>query len=179
MERRRNRKWLWWGLGLLVLVAIVGCVVFVVNRNSNNNTQQNDSEVTEKIERQDGEETESTELADAAVAEEKKVKQYEGDDPNEAEELSGVITYAGVAGDKLMIRTSIDQYLTEGSCELTLERGGASIYSSIANIVGDVSTAVCDGFDVATAELGEGEIQINIKLSAEGKSGMIRGKVDI
>ena len=75
-----------------------------------------------------------------------------------------------------MVRTSIDQYLTGGSCELTLERDGDTIYNSIANIMGDVSTAVCDGFDVAVAELGGGEIQINIKLSAEGKSGMIRGK---
>ena len=78
-----------------------------------------------------------------------------------------------------MIRTSIDQYLTEGSCNLTLVRGSDIIYGDTTNIVGDVSTASCEGFDVPVAVLGEGNIKILIVLNADGRVGSISGEVNI
>ena len=109
-----------------------------------------------------------------------KVVQYDGDDPNTAEELSGVVTYAGVTDGKLMIRVNIDQYLESGTCDLTLTRGGDSIYSSIASIIGGPSTATCEGFDVPVAGLGGGQVDINISIkSADGRQGSIRGEASI
>lgn len=110
---------------------------------------------------------------------EKKVVQYEGEDPNKAEELSGAITYAGVNGENLMVRANVDQYLTQGECELTLLRGGDTIYSSIADIISSVATSTCDGFDVPVAELGGGDIEIIINLSADERVGTLRGKASI
>ena len=78
-----------------------------------------------------------------------------------------------------MIRVNIDQYVGSGSCELTLVRGGATIYNSIASIIGGASTATCEGFDVPVAGLGGGTVEININLSADGRSGTIRGEVGI
>ena len=108
-----------------------------------------------------------------------KVKQYEGDNPNEAEVLSGVVTFAGVNNERLVIRTSIDQYLTSGLCELTLERNGVAIYNGIVNIGGNATTSACDGFDIDLAGLEEGEVQITIDLSANERVGTIRGRVDL
>jgi len=178
-RRRNNKKWLWWGGGV-VLVALIVAIGVVIWQNSNSENKENDTEVVE-VEKQETTEVETVETGELASTgvEKEKVVQYEGNDPNEAEELTGVVTYAGVAGNTLMIRVSIDQYLTEGTCELTLSRGGATMYSSIASIIGDVSAATCEGFDVPAGELGGGDVQININLSAGERKGVIRGEASI
>ena len=113
------------------------------------------------------------------VVEKERTIQYEGDDPNASESLTGAITYAGVSGDELMIRTNIDQYLTVGECELVLENGGTVIYSDNVEIMSSVATSACDGFSVPASELGAGEINITIKISANERKGTLRGKVNI
>lgn len=182
-RRRNNRKRLWWGGGV-VLVAIVVIIGVVIWQNSQNNNQNNQNEASEveKIEQKDELEVNNPandENKDKETVNKPKVVQYEGGDPNIAEELSGVVTYAGVNSGVLMVRTNIDQYLTEGICELTLTRGGTIIYSDTTNIVGDVSTATCEGFDIPVSGLGEGNLEINIKLTSGGKTGTLRGEVSI
>ncbi len=181
VRRRRNRKWLWivWGV---ILVSLVLAVFVAVSKKNESREKKNEAQSSEAVnEEQTAIEGETVvdESSDIGQAEKQKVRQYEGEDPNVAEELSGVVTYAGVNDGTLMIRTSIDQYLASGSCELTLVRGGDTIYNSIADIVGDASTAVCQGFDVPTAGLGGGKVQIIINLSADGKVGTIRGEAEI
>ena len=183
MQRRRNyRKLWWWGVGVILVILIaVGIILGLNNRGENQNTK-NDENETEKVEQEERvkrDEKSDNEKKDEEVAKQQQVTQYEGEDPNMAEELSGVVTYAESDGVNLVIRTSIDQYLTEGVCELTLMQGGDMIYSDVTNIVGDVSTARCEGFDVPVVELGEGNIEINIKLSAGERSGSIRGEASI
>ena len=182
-KRTRNKKWLWWGIGVVLVVAavVIGVVIWQNNNGSSekkDEVQGDNSSAVEKQETTEGKQV-TEHSSDEEQAEKQKVKQYEGGDPNQAEELSGVVTYAGVNGGNLTIRVSIDQYLTEGTCELTLTRGGATIYNSIASIIGDVSAATCEGFDVPVAELGGGEIGININLKAGERRGTIRGEVGI
>ena len=188
MKRKNNRKWLWIGGGvaLLVIVAVVIGVVVAQNngaKNDNSSAGDENSEVKQldsKTE-SDSKKDDSGDEKDFAEAEveKKKVTQYEGEDPNKSEELTGVVTYTGVTDGVLMVRMSIDQYLTEGTCELILTRNGAIIYSDKADIVGDVSTAMCKGFDVPVADLGGGSVEVTINLSAGGRVGTIRGEADI
>ena len=178
-QRRRNyRKYIWWGAGLVLILLVVGIVIGVNSSNGADNPGDSSEMVEQKDESNQDEKIEQ-EKKDEEVANQQKVKQYEGEDPNQAEELSGVVTYAGVNDDVLMIRTSIDQYLTEGSCNLTLVRGSDIIYGDTTNIVGDVSTASCEGFDVPVAVLGGGNIKILIVLNADGRVGSISGEVNI
>lgn len=184
IQRRRNyKKWLWWGGGtlLVVLVVAIGVVIWRVNNSEEKVHEVAESEVAERGKREVSRETGSamSSTSDEEQAAKQKIVQYEGEDPNVAEELSGTVTYAAVAEDRLVIRVTIDQYLTEGSCDLTLSRGGSNIYSDTANIIGDVSTATCEGFDVSVGELGGGDIEININLNAGDRSGVIRGEVGI
>ncbi len=180
-KRKNNKKWLWWGAGILVLIAIGvgGWLIW-----QNNNGEKNNETETSKTEEQNTENTESTENTGTAevaseAVEKKKIIQYDGEDPNEANELSGAVTFAGVNGEKLMIRVNIDQYLTEGKCELTLKKDGANMYNSIANIIGNASTSTCEGFDVPTSELGGGTVEININISAGERSGVIHGEANV
>ena len=169
-KRNKSRKWLYWMVMILLFVGAAAVCYFVWDAyfRVKDDVGDNGSNKNEMV----------AEVKDEAD-EKEKIVQYEGDDPNEAEELTGAVTYAGVSGDVLMIRTNIDQYLSDGKCELTLTRGGATIYNSIANIISSVATSTCDGFDVPVAELGGGEVDININLSADGRVGSLRGKADV
>ena len=168
----------------MILLVVAGVVVFLVWDNYFNDKKEN---------KQEGQEVEQVEKKESATkaengddgkdeaekaVEQKKVPQYDGDDPNTAEELSGVVTYAGVSGGALMVRVNIDQYLDNGKCELNLIQSGNVVHSSAVEIVGGASTASCAGFDVPVAGLS-GNYEIVVKLEAGGKRGTIRGEVSV
>ena len=177
-RRKRNKKWISW-LIILVLLIGAGVVCYMVwDSYFRDKTEPETSETSDNTESEEQKNDPEAELT-SEEPEKKKVEQYDGDDPNNAQDLSGVVTYAGVNNGVLMIRINIDQYLDSGKCELTLTRGGATIYSSIASIIGSASTSTCEGFDVAMGELGGGNVEINIKLESSGRMGSIRGEVNI
>ena len=177
-RRKRSKKWISW-LIILVLLIAAGVVCYLVwdsyFRDKPEPEASETSGIVESEEQKNNVDGEFT----GEGPEKKKVEQYDGDDPNLATDLSGVVTYAGVNNGVLMIRVNIDQYLDSGKCELTLTRGGATIHNSIASIIGSASTSTCEGFDVAVGELGGGNVEINIKLEANGRTGSIRGEANI
>ena len=176
-KRKRNKKWIYW-LVVLVLFVLAGTVVYYVwDSYFRDKSEQSSEQRTEQVEEKKTEEIDEKE--DGNVVEKKKVEQYDGEDPNMADDLSGVVTYAGVSGDKLMVRLNIDQYLDSGSCELVLEKDSSVVYNSVANVISNVSTATCEGFDVPISEIGTGHYVINVNVSAGEKSGIIRGEADI
>lgn len=187
-RKNRNKKW-FYIVGGIVAIAVAGGVGFAIWQNSQPKNDSQEAKVEEqKEEKEQPEKTTTTKTeeqnngekdeAEKAV-EEKKVVQYDGEDPNVAEELSGVVTYAGVVDGKLMIRVNIDQYLGAGRCDLVLMRDGKELYREGANIVGGPSTATCEGFDISTAGLGSGNVKIEIRLNSGGKTGTIRGEANI
>lgn len=185
-RRRRSKKWIWWTLFLILLV-IAGVVCYLVWDNYFNDKKGDSDigfvEVTEPEELNENNieiiENVVDDSEDGERNDEKKVAQYEGEDPNKAEGLSGAVTYAGVFSEKLMIRVNIDQYLQSGNCQLILKKDGVDIYGDVANITGSASTATCEGFDVPVSGLSAGNYSIEIILKSDEKSGVIRGEVDI
>lgn len=186
-RRKRNKKWLKWVI-FLVLVIIAAVISYFVwdgyfrNKGESNPTPiQNDSEV--KVAKKETGTDDEKKQPVREASEKEKVVQYEGSDPNErAEEtgvLSGAVTYAGVSGGRLMVRVNIDQYLGSGTCILTLRQGGANVYSETAPIVDAASTATCEGFDVTTSGLSNGETEIIVYVSSGEKSGEIHGGVTL
>lgn len=185
-RRKRSKRWVSW-LFFIVLLIVAGCVIYFVwdsyfndeeDDSLNNNATDTEVIIDDSEKTVDVESSETDGLVEEGT-EKEKVPQYDGSDPNSAEELSGAITYAGVQDGVLMIRMNIDQYLNSGECELTLKKAGATIYSSIAKIIGSASTSTCEGFDVPIGGLGGGKIEININLKADSKKGTIRGEVDV
>lgn len=184
MARKKNRKWLRiCGVVVLIIVVIVGVVIWQQKTNETTKDNLESKEIFEKNDQDENAESEDSQAGDENFAEEevkkKQVVQYEGGDPNSTGELTGTITYADVSNGKLVIRVSIDQYLTNGDCKLTLSKNGATVYSDTANVISDVSTATCEGFDVSVGGLGGGKIEININVSSDGKTGVIRGETNI
>lgn len=189
MTRRRskNRKWIIGGVVFVVLVAIGIGVVLVWNGGQKDSEDssvsvagtEKETEKTVKSTDDTADNGKSEDEMEEEMMRDKNVVQYEGDNPNKADSLFGVITYAGVNDGKLVIRVNIDQYLSGGKCELSLVRNSSSIYNDTADIVASASTATCEGFDVPVSGIGGGSVEINVKLSADGRNGLIRGEANI
>lgn len=182
-RRRKSRKWISW-LVFLMLLIMAGVVCYFVWDNyfkeKDGTKQEGDSsvvteeneDVEQKVEKRD-------DVGEGEVMEEeKKVVQYDGTDPNKNNDLTGVITYAGASGNNLMIRVNIDQYLSDGSCSLSLLSNGGVVYGDTAKIVASASTATCEGFDIPVSEVGSGNYEIVINLSSYDKTGAIKGEVN-
>lgn len=175
-------------ISLTVFVALATAVAttfYLVQKSKTEAPKTPDtSEKTEKSEKSEkSEESEETATAPETPAETetpieanpKPTTQSEGADPNLSATLTGVLTRADVANGNLVLRVNIDQYLTSGTCELTL-KNGANIYSETANISDSASTSTCEGFDIPISKLVSGSWDITIKLNSGDKTGEISGK---
>ena len=177
-RRRRNKKWLK-AILFLILIIVAGVVCFLVwDSYFKDDNSEVESEVIEQpIVEQGKTEAESEVEESVEVVEKEEVLQYDGADPNESVDLTGVITYTNVANGVLTIRVNIDQYISSGSCELILVRGGAEIYSETVQMIDSASTSTCKGFDISMDGLGSGSTSIIINLSGDNKNGVISGEV--
>lgn len=187
-RRRKNKKWIY-GIVILVLLIIAGAVTYAVwnayfNKGVDNDSEQETSEIDQKEEDKKGDKADGEESGEEAVEierekEKESVAAYEGSDPNKADELTGALTYAAVSGEYLMIRVNIDQYLSGGSCEIVLTKNGGVVYRETANIVSAASTATCEGFNVPVSAVGAGGFGVEIRLNSGDKTGVIKGTVSI
>ena len=189
-KRKKNKKRLFWFLMLILLVVAAVVVYFVWdgyfkgNDGGKKESSQEVEKVEERIESEEkseevrGEEEGHGQLEDE-VKDGKEIVQYDGENPNKAESISGVVTYAGVSGERLMIRVNIDQFLDDGECILNLVRNGSTIYNDTARVVGNVATATCEGFDVPVDGIGRGATDIMITINSGEKTGAIAGKVEL
>lgn len=103
---------------------------------------------------------------------------YEGSNPNTSASLTGAINYKSVSGGNLVIRTTINQLLTSGTCTLTLTNGSKTVTRS-ANIAQNPSSSTCQGFDVPTSELGSGTWSISIAIASGDKTGTLTDSVSL
>ena len=180
-KQKKNKKWAYWLL-VLVLFVVVAVIVYLVwnayfKEEDEGKSSGVTTEVTEMTEIEKKEATQNQE--EAEVMEKPKVIQYDGDDPNSSDELSGVITYAGVDGDYLMVRVNIDQYLEDGECKLSLISGGSVIHEEVTDIGSGASTASCNGFNVPLSIAGGGKIDIVVDVMSGEKVGIIQGEVEL
>lgn len=173
-RRRKSKKWI--GVALfLVLLVVAGVICFLVFESYFKEEEVAPEPEMPVVVEPEEEKDETEEI----VARKEEIVQYEGENPNKADNLTGVVTYAGVNDGVLRVRVNIDQYLAEGSCSLALVRGGATIYTEEAGIIDSAATATCEGFDVPVSGFSSGMTQIVITISSGGKTGIINGEVNL
>lgn len=184
-RRKRNKNWIFKTI-ILVLLVVAGVVVYFVwdgYFRDKGGEEKGDEDNSTQIVEADGEEKkddlkkESEEDIEEYI--DKKPIQYDGGSPNEFEYLTGVVNYINADGDKVVIRTSIDQYLEDGTCELVLIQNEETVYQEAVDIINDATTSTCKGFDVPKSGLSVGEVQFIIYLNSGDKVGEISGGVEI
>lgn len=105
-------------------------------------------------------------------------EQYEGQDVNQLDKLTGTVTYSEKAGNKYRIRVNINQFLKlPGTCKLTVFSTGNSVYSETVNVVSNPSSGSCEGFDIPLANLPSGNLNFKIEVNANQKTGLIEGLI--
>lgn len=109
----------------------------------------------------------------------KPIQKYEGSNPNEGEKLTGVITYAGATSNSIIIRVNIDQYVDGGSCELKLIKNDKIEYQETSNLIADVATSTCEGFNIPRSKIENGNYIIKIDLKSNEKTGSISGELNL
>ena len=116
---------------------------------------------------------------------EDKVSQYEGEDPNLLDELTGRVAYKGVNREPnyqtLTVSASIDQYLhSDGTCTLSLKNASnLEVYSASLPAQPDVTTSACGPFEIPIADFSPGAYQIEITVSGDNKTGLITDAVQL
>ncbi len=177
-RRRRSKKWISWLFFLVLIAAAIVVCSMVFKAYFSDEKGESSSEIEGEGE-DEKEKTEKDEPEEGEVVKKEEVVQYDGEDPNNSGEITGVITYAGVVNGNLMIRMNIDQYLLDGTCELRLEENGVEVYEDSAGLIDSAATVTCEGFDVPVSEIGGGTYQILIDVYSGEKSGTIIGEVGV
>lgn len=172
-------------IGCLIGVCLIGGVVAIVSlSHKSNNEAKNEptasptvtAEVTVTATATPEQATSNTNTDDG---DKKTPTKYEGEDPNTLSSLTGSITSTEVVDETLYVYVNIDQYLSDGTCSLTMTSGSLS-YTATAKLFADVSTSSCEGFAIPVSELSGGKNwSISIDLVSGDKSGVITGETSI
>ena len=179
-RRKRSKKWIF-RLFLLILIIVAIVIVYLVWDSYFNDKKKEVAPEDKEVPAVQVEpEPKAEEKTPEKVEEKEDVKQYDGNNPNTDNSLSGAVTYAGVNNDKLMIRVNINQYLSGGSCTLRLLfESDVNMYEEMTEIIDSASTSTCAGFDVPLSRLSKGHYLIIINMNSDGKTGTINGEVDV
>lgn len=168
---------------ILIIIAIVAVIVFVIKPHEttpNPSVPVNSSQQPEDSSPSNAANSSTDESANTLEAPDK-VQQYEGEDPNDLEELTGVITYKGVENGVLTVMTMLNQYLHQtGVCAITLT--GQNLHNSYTASVdahGDATASYCENFEIPVSALASDTYNIEIKLTGDDKTGTINDEVKL
>ena len=123
-------------------------------------------------------ETATTAESEDPVTEEGGPVQFEGEDPNTAETLSGSISRAEVIQGTLRVYTTIAQSLDSGTCTLIMTDSSGEEYSFVSDIEMNVTTAMCN-FEENIDYAAPGTWNLEILLESGDRVGTITGSVEI
>ncbi len=176
----RSHSWVLALIIVLIIIAVVAVIIFVIKPYSENNpilpVADNSQEQSPKPD------TTNPDPADNTPEEpENKAPQYEGEDPNDLEELTGVIVSKSIDNRVLTIIATINQYLSQpGTCVVNLTgRSSHDSYTTSSNALADITTSYCENFEIPVSNLASDVYDIEIKLTGDGKTGTIRDEVSL
>lgn len=177
---RRPVIWVLLVIGILVIIALI--IIFSHHEQPTTGSSPNsDQPATSQPQSDSTPDNQSSDLSNTTNEPDAKTIQYEGENPNDANDLTGVITYKGVDNDILYIAVTIDQYLNQnGTCELTLTGKNTSrTLTSSTPAIADIQSSVCQTFEIPTAGLPRDTYTIEIQLNSNDKTGVVRDEVNL
>lgn len=176
-----QRAWVITIFVVLGIACIVALIIFVVKPGQTNTQEDktsssigNDKNPTTDTPIKNNQTTDDEEGPEKTI-------QYEAENPNRLNELSGFITSALQDDTNLYINAMIAQYLeADTTCSLTLKGTNTDFtYTSTVRALPDVTTSNCEEFIVPITNLVPDYYQITIDLSSAEKQGIITGGVQV
>lgn len=178
----RSHSWVLALVIIIIIIAIVAVIVYLVKPHSDSpessdstTSQQPDTPSDSKTPDDD---STSPETPDSP---ENKVQQYEGEDPNDLDELTGVVISKYIENGVLTVMATINQYLHQtGTCTITLTgQNSHDSYIASSDAHADITTSYCENFEIPVSTLTSDTYDIEIKLTGDGKIGTIRDEVKL
>lgn len=208
IQDKKNKKVL---IGVIIFIVMIAlgltATVLYLNSNSNKNTEvtKDKTDNKEKSDKEKSDDNSADDKSDSTKPNDssnngrtgnsnsasndnaggKTPAQYEGANPNNSSSLTGIINYKSVVNNTLQIRTTINQYLDEGSCTLTLNGPNGQTYTNSVNIIANPSSSTCYGFDIpldliqADQDKRRGEWTINIHMTSGTRAGDLQDKITL
>lgn len=164
------------GILIIVIVAVTACMV-VKAFSSPDQPEDQPTEETESALVYDTDKAEEEEDDGLLPEDRKDIVQYEGENPNKLDYLTGLITYTEVKDGVLVAMVSIDQYLGDGTCVANLKSNGNIVASSTQPIEADASTSHCAAQIDLTGVSG-GKYQLEVVISSGERSGTLTTEVE-
>lgn len=178
-----------WAIPLLValLLIIVGIIIVLIikpfSRSASKQTTNPAQKSTTYVETPDSNGQQATNPntpSDSEAEPEDKTKQFEGEDPNQLDQLTGSITYRNVEQGTLSVAVIINQSLRQpGTCTLILTGPNQERRTATSAAVVDVTASVCETLELPVGGLGHGEYTIEVQLSGDGKSGSVKDRIEL
>lgn len=165
---------------LIVLITVVAVTILICMNLSTKNSpmhtapDSNSNQGTDQTPDQDSSEAPPDEPED-------KTPQYEGENPNLSNELTGRINYNDLDPETQDIHAmvTIDQFLqNDGQCIYNLKRDDAIIRTASAVARPDIETSVCGPFNLSASGLS-GVYQVEIVLTGDNKRGVITSEIQL
>lgn len=164
-------------IAIILMIGIVIAVIFLLRAihpvDSADSSETGDTTSTPRVDFDDPKNAENP--PDKAI-------QYEGEDPNDLEELTGSITLRSISNGRLTVVASIDQYLTSNStCRLILKSSSGAEVASTAPISVDTeaTSSACGPLVTSVSQLAAGEYTIDVVVTSPDKSGHITTNINI
>jgi len=177
-----QRPWMLVLIGVVIIVIVVLVVVFAKPHTEEERSEPTTTE-PEQSEPKQPEAEDKPQEPDQKDEDrpDDKVVQFEGEDPNDLEEITGVVTYRAVENGKLIIDTSIDQYLTSGgTCTVTIKgQNTGHVETATKQAHADITASYCETFEIPAANLPSDYYDIEITVLSNDKKGTIKDGVQL
>lgn len=170
---------------LLVIAAVVLIVAAagtyaIIRSGDNQDPTKQQAENTSQDDTENSDDSSKNDSNTSVEAEKHITTQYAGDSANSNSKLTGILNYKAVTDNNLVLRVTIDQTISSGTCALTLtDSSGGRVVTRSAGIIQNPSSSTCEGFNVPVSELGSGTWKIEVGVNGDNKTGAITGEVTI
>lgn len=157
------------GLVVIVLVGVISGAIILL-------TSDGESEVVENNRKPSSIEQVDEQSSSKPDNVKPDVTQYEGENPNELNELTGQVRYVQQSDGFLVVSVMINQYLDgQGTCTMTLTgRKSGQVYTATSVIEADVTTSSCGLLRLGLQNAISDYYDIEIELEGDGKKGVIK-----
>ena len=175
-RQKSPRFFLFFVLFLAVCAAVVLGLLFLKPTFENKGDKsEGSSESTNNYQKSDNKKEEQKEEDPQEITPEaeKSHAQYEGEDPNNLEQITGAISFAGNSDGKFTVNVAIDQALgDDGTCSFNLVNENSQTISGTFPTEPGPTASFCS-FSMPIADDMSGNWRITVTIEAEGKAGII------
>ena len=181
-NKNKHHFLLFFFLILIIVATVVICLAIFkpLNLGKTNNPETSESTNTTKTEqkpddKKEAEKTEEEKSEEIKSETEKNNSQYEGNDPNTYEGLTGIVSYFDFSEGNIRVIAHFDQFVS-GTCSFSLTSPSGKTIAGSDSLVAEQSSSACEFITPSTEH---GTWKVSITAAADNKRGLVAGEANL